>query len=89
MAQTTAQKLVQLGVPTEVAKTVAAAIASDSLQIGTSSTTAMAGNRTPTTTIRGGVLQQTATADIGGSPSQADFNALLAKLRSAGLLASS
>lgn len=42
---------------------------------------------TPTATTRGGVLQQTATANIGGAPSQSDFNSLLAKLRSAGVLA--
>lgn len=34
------------------------------LQIGTTSTTAMAGNKTPTTTQRGGVLQQAAEANI-------------------------
>lgn len=42
----------------------------------------------PTTTARGGVLQQAATSNIGAAPSQADFNNLLAKLRSAGVLAS-
>lgn len=59
------------------------------LQIGTTSTTAMAGNRVPTSTIRGGVLQQTAIADVSAAPTQADYNALLAKLRAAGILASS
>lgn len=55
--------------------------------VGTTATTAMAGNKVPTTTQRGGVLQQTATADLAAAPTQADFNALLAKLRSAGVLA--
>lgn len=59
------------------------------LQIGTTSTTAMAGNKTPTTTQRGGVLKQSAQAnstatDVAGLLS--DFNALLAKLRSAGII---
>lgn len=40
----------------------------------------------PTQAIRGAVLGQTNTVDIGGAPSQADFNALLAKLRAAGIL---
>ncbi len=59
------------------------------LQIGTTSTTAMAGNKVPTTAQRGGVLKQSAQAnstatDVAGL--QADFNALLAKLRSAGII---
>lgn len=57
--------------------------------IGTSSTTAMAGNKVPTTTQRGGVLLQAAQADSAAAPTQTEFNALLAKLRSAGILASS
>ncbi len=56
--------------------------------IGTTSTTAMAGNKTPTTTQRGGVLQQAAIADASAAPTQAQFNAVLAALRAAGLLAS-
>lgn len=61
-----------------------------SAAIGTTATTAMAGNRTPTTTIRGGVLQAAAQAnsaatDVAGL--LADFNALLAKLRTAGVIA--
>jgi hypothetical protein len=71
------------------ANILAQEIASGGLQIGTTSTTAMAGNRTPTNTIRGGVLQQPAFADVGGAPSQANFNALLAALRAAGVLATS
>ncbi|UGV21621.1 hypothetical protein [Cronobacter phage EspYZU08] len=46
------------------------------------------GNRAPTTTIRGGVLQQAAIADLTAAPTQADINAILAALRSAGVLAS-
>lgn len=63
-------------------------IGASNLQIGTTGTTAMAGNRTPTATIRGGVIQQAAIADLTADPTQADFNALLAALRSAGVLAS-
>ena len=55
--------------------------------IGTSSTTAMAGNKAPTATQRGGVLLQTAQADSDAAPTQAEFNALLAKLRAAGIIA--
>lgn len=43
----------------------------------------------PTNTKRGGVFQQAAIADVSAAPTQADFNGLLAKLRSSGLLASS
>ena len=58
-----------------------------SLEIGTTATTAMAGNRTPTSTIRGGVLQQAAIADLSADPTQADINAILAALRAAGVIA--
>lgn len=57
--------------------------------IGTTGTTAMAGNKAPTTTQRGGVLQQAAQADSAAAPTMAEFNALLAKLRAAGIIASS
>ncbi len=57
--------------------------------VGTSATTAMAGNKVPTTTQRGGVLQQAAQADAAATPTQAEFNALLAKLRAAGVIAAS
>lgn len=83
------RRLVELGMVPQLAKEVASQAG---VQIGTTSTTAMAGNRTPTTTIRGGVLQQTAQADSGAATIadlRADFNALLAKLRTAGVLASS
>lgn len=57
--------------------------------IGTSSTTAMAGNKVPTATQRGGILLQAAQADSDAAPTQAEFNALLAKLRAAGILTAS
>ena len=59
------------------------------LKIGTTSTTAMAGNKAPTATQRGGVLKQSAQADSTATDVAgllADFNALLAKLRSAGII---
>lgn len=40
----------------------------------------------PTDTARGGVLQQAAIPDITGAPAEADFNGLLAALRSAGVI---
>ncbi|MEG1123065.1 MAG: hypothetical protein RSE62_12775 [Citrobacter sp.] len=55
--------------------------------VGTTATTAMAGNKVPTATQRGGVLLQTAQADSAAAPTQAEFNALLAKLRAAGIIA--
>lgn len=84
------RRLAELGMATELAKEVANQIETGGLVIGTTSTTAMAGNRTPTATIRGGVLQQTAQAnstasDVAGLVT--DFNALLVKLRAAGVLA--
>lgn len=81
---TTARRLAELSMPTELAKEL---VDNGFLAIGTTSTTAMAGNRTPTATIRGGVLQQPAIADVGAAPTQAQFNALLAALRAAGVLA--
>lgn len=85
------RRLAELGMATELAKEVANQIESGGLQIGTTSTTAMAGNRTPTTTIRGGVLQQTAIADLAGGAdlptTVAKVNAILAALRTAGVLA--
>lgn len=54
--------------------------------VGTTASTAMAGNKVPTATQRGGVLLQTAQADSAAAPTQAEFNALLAKLRAAGIL---
>lgn len=54
--------------------------------VGTTATTAMAGNKVPTTTQRGGVLLQAAQADSAAAPTQAEFNALLAKLRAAGII---
>lgn len=54
--------------------------------VGTTATTAMAGNKAPTTTQRGGVLLQAAQADVAAAPTQAEYNALLAKLRAAGII---
>lgn len=79
--------VIAAGADQAAARTVIGAGTSN-LEIGTTATTAMAGNRTPTSTIRGGVLQQAAIADLTAAPTQADFNALLAALRSAGVLAS-
>lgn len=56
--------------------------------VGTTATTAMAGNKVPTSTQRGGVLLQAAQPDVAAAPTQAEYNALLAKLRSAGILTS-
>lgn len=69
------RRLTELGMPSELAKEVAA-------QIGAA----------PTSTARGGVLQQAAQAnsaasDVAGVNTQ--FNALLAKLRAAGVIAAS
>lgn len=86
------RRLAELGMVPELAKEVASQINTGGLQIGTTGSTAMAGNRTPTATIRGGVLQQTAQPDSTADEIAeivADFNTLLGKLRSAGVLASS
>lgn len=81
------RRLCEVGFATVAAKELANQIQSGGLQIGTTGTTAMAGNRVPTTTIRGGVLQQTAIPNVSAAPTQADFNGLLAALRAAGILA--
>lgn len=89
MALSAAERLVNLGMPTELAKEVAALPETGGLQIGTTSTTAMAGNRTPTLTIRGGVLLQAAQVNSVAADTAAmvvDFNALLVKLRAAGII---
>lgn len=83
-------RLIGLGVPPELAKELESQLAGAGVQIGTTSTTAMAGNRTPTTTIRGGVLQQaaqpdTTATDVAGLVTY--VNQLVAKLRSAGVIA--
>ncbi|PYE89599.1 hypothetical protein [Phyllobacterium leguminum] len=59
------------------------------LTIGTTAATAMAGNKEPTTSERGGVLQQAAMADLTAAPTQDNFNAVLAVLRDAGVIATS
>lgn len=85
------RRLVELGMVTPLAKEVANQMDTGTLQIGTTSTTAMAGNRTPTATIRGGVLQQTAIADLAGGAdlptTVTKVNAILAALRTAGIIA--
>jgi len=87
MALSPAERLINLGVPVEQATEFVTVAGESGLQIGTTSTTAMAGNRTPTSTIRGGVLQRPAIADIEIAPTAADYNAVLAALRAAGVLA--
>ena len=58
------------------------------LQIGTTSTTAMAGNKVPTTTQRGGVLQQAAEANLAAqtvtdiATAQTAVNNIVTKLNS-------
>ncbi len=85
------RRLCEVGFATVAAKELASQIESGGLQIGTTGTTAMAGNRTPTLTIRGGVLQQAAIADLAGGADLATtvtkVNAILAALRSAGVIA--
>lgn len=83
-------RLIGLGVPPELAKELEAQLAGAGVQIGTTASTAMAGNRTPTATIRGGVLQQAAqpdtnATDVAGLVTY--INDLMAKLRSAGVIA--
>lgn len=59
--------------------------------IGTTATTAKAGNYTPpnaTAGVRGIVLQAPAVAAVASAPTQADFNGLLNALKSAGIMAS-
>lgn len=77
------------GKPAVIAAGATAAAAWGVIQsgaIGTTATTAMAGNKVPTATQRGGVLLQAAQADVAAAPTQAEYNALLEKLRSAGIL---
>lgn len=85
------RRLIENGMVPPLAAEVASQIETGGLQIGTTGSTAMAGNRTPTATIRGGVLQQTAIADLAGGADLATtvtkVNAILAALRTAGVLA--
>lgn len=67
MALSNTQKLVNLGMPTQLAAEVAEQAAEGGLEIGTTGTTAMAGNRVPTATIRGGVLLQAAVPSLTGT----------------------
>lgn len=88
-----ARRLVELSMVPELAKEVASQIETGGLQIGTTGSTAMAGNRTPTATIRGGVLQRPAIPDLAGDAdlptTVAKVNAILAALRAGGALATS
>lgn len=59
--------LTELGLVPELAKKLGEKIDAGTLQIGTSGTTAMAGNRVPTLTIRGGVLLQAAIPSLTGT----------------------
>lgn len=85
---TTVRGLAELGMVPELGKEL---VDNAFLSIGTTSTTAMAGNRTPTTTIRGGVLQNAAIADLAGGAdlptTVTKVNAILAALRTAGVIA--
>lgn len=85
------RRLCEVGFATVAAKELANQIQSGGLQIGTTGTTAMAGNKVPTATQRGGVLQQTAIADLAGgadlATTVAKVNAILAALRTAGVIA--
>lgn len=65
----------------------AALLVASSKSAGRTAIDAMAIDAAPTTTARGGVLQASAQADLTAAPTQADFNALLAKLRTTGVLA--
>lgn len=64
-------RLCSVGFPPAQAKEIKQAIeegaSEGGLQIGTTGSTAMAGNRVPTATIRGGVLLQPAIADLTGT----------------------
>lgn len=74
------RRLIELGMAPPLAAEVASQISTGGgLQIGTTGTTAMAGNRVPTATIRGGVLLQ------DGSAIE-DVEGLVAALVAAGVL---
>lgn len=75
------QRLIELSMVPPLAVEVASQIGSGGLQIGTTGSTAMAGNRTPTATIRGGVLQQPSAGIV-------DVEDVVAALIAAGVLAS-
>lgn len=83
------RRLMAVGMPAEMAKEVDAAVGAGGLQIGTTGTTAMAGNKVPTATERGGALLAPVFADIAGAPTEQNFNDLLGRLRTAGILATS
>jgi hypothetical protein len=74
----------------EAAARQAIGAGTSSLALGTTSATAMAGDKMPTSTERGGVLQQAAIPDMPTEdvPDADDINTILAALRAAGILAS-
>lgn len=85
---TTIGKSVLTAADAAVARTAIGA-GTSSLVIGTTSTTAMAGNAAATTSVIGGVKKMAAQADSTATDVAgllADFNALLAKARTAGLM---
>lgn len=47
---------------------------------------AVPATQVPTSSVRGGVLQNAAIANLTAAPTQADFNGLLAALRTAGVI---
>lgn len=52
-----------------------------------SEATELGGGATPTATVRGGVLQQSAIADLTAPPTEVEINAILSALRASGILA--
>ncbi|EOA8081177.1 head fiber protein [Escherichia coli] len=85
---TTVGKAVLTAADAAAARTAIGA-GTSSLVIGTTSTTAMAGNAAATTSVIGGVKKMAAQADSTATDVAGlvtDFNALLAKARAAGLI---
>lgn len=85
---TTVGKAVLTAADAAAARTAIGA-GTSSLVIGTTSTTAMAGNAAATTSVIGGVKKMAAQADSTATDVAGlvtDFNALLAKARTAGLI---
>lgn len=84
------RRLIGVGIPPEAAKVIDEAVGSGGLQIGTTGTTAMAGNKVPTGTDRGGVILQAAVANCtvaaDGTSAGTQLNLLLAALRTAGII---
>ena len=84
------RRMIGVGIPPETAKVIDEAVGTGGLQIGTTGTTAMAGNKVPTLTERGGALLQAAVADCtvaaDGTSAGTQLNLLLAALRTAGII---